>query len=401
MRILQICNKIPYPPKDGGSIAILNLATAMANSGHDVSVLAMNTVKHYFRPELIPGEVRSKIVFDYVDVDTEIKPLHLVANLLLSDLPYNARRFLSHNFSKALIASLNKTTYDVIQLEGLYLCPYIPLLKRHSNALIAYRAHNVESEIWKRITNSVSNPLKKLYLAILTRRLRKLEQKMLNTYDVLIPISERDNMTFREWGNRKPVHISPTGIPASHFKSQHPAGVIRRLFFIGALDWIPNQEGLCWLLDKVWTEISRKIPGSELHIAGRNAPGWLIEKIRRSTARFHGEVDDALRFFDANDIMLVPLFAGSGMRIKIIEAMARSKVVIATPVGAEGLGLGNGKQICIAESPEDFISAIEKVTADNRFFSVMAKSAFEYTKANFGNEEIINRLVDFYKEYLR
>lgn len=399
MKILQLCNKIPFPPNDGGSIAMLNITRSIISSGHSVTILAMNTTKHQFQEGTIPSELKELIDFRYVSVDTSLQVGHMISNLFFSKLPYNAQRFLSEKYSQKLIQLLDESKFDIIQLEGLYLSPYIPLIKRHSNALISFRAHNIESEIWFRIYSNSRNLFKKAYLKILQRRLLKFERSIVNTYDVLVPISERDGKVFSQWGNKMPMHISPTGIIPDQFKKSEPRENYKNLFFIGSLDWIPNQEGITWLLEKVWPEIKMKLPMLELHIAGRNAPRWLVEKLNQSRIHYHGEVDDAAKFFDSNDLMLVPLFSGSGMRVKIVEAMARSKVVVTTPVGAEGLGLVNGMQARIEEYPKSYISAIFELCTQPRIFAEMSKNAFVYTEENFNNEKITALLLQFYKEH--
>lgn len=105
--------------------------------------------------------------------------------------------------------------------------------------------------------------------------------------------------------------------------------------FLGALDWFPNQQGLLWFIDSVWPDVKAKVPEASLHIAGRNASTTLANKIA-SACDYYGEVDDTRKFISDKSICIVPLFAGSGLKIKIIEALAAGKVVVTTPIGAEG-----------------------------------------------------------------
>src|SRR5450759_1216485 len=150
MRILQLMNKVPWPPKDGGAIACLNMTKGFSMLGHEVTVLSMNTSKHHITIKEMPANIRSKANFQLVEVPASINWFEATLNLLFSKLPYNAQRFISDEFSLELIKLLTEKTYDVIQLEGLYLCSYIPVIRKYSKALIAYRAHNIEYEIWER-----------------------------------------------------------------------------------------------------------------------------------------------------------------------------------------------------------------------------------------------------------
>jgi glycosyltransferase involved in cell wall biosynthesis len=130
------------------------------------------------------------------------------------------------------------------------------------------------------------------------------------------------------------------------------------LFFIGSLDWKPNQEGLLWFLSKVWPLCHAKFPHLSFYVAGRNMP----DKIKQMTLDgviMIGEVNDAASFVNQHDIAIVPLLSGSGMRAKIIEAMALGKVVITTTIGLEGIEAQNNFDVCLANSPTDFLDVIQ------------------------------------------
>lgn len=147
MRILQVTNKVPYPPNDGGAIACMNLTRGFSLLGHKVIVLAMNTGKHHITVDEIPEAIKDLADFKLVDVPAPISQFSALINLLFSSQPYNAVRFISESFKSELIALLKQEHFDIIQLEGLYVCPYIPVIREHSNAKIVYRAHNIEHEI--------------------------------------------------------------------------------------------------------------------------------------------------------------------------------------------------------------------------------------------------------------
>ena len=212
MKILQICNKAPYPAKDGGAIAVLNLSEEFALRNNMVTVLAMNTDKHKSDIKAIPRYYTDKIRFIYVAVDTQIKPIKLIWNYFFSSLPYNAVRFIHKKFEDELKNLLVNEKFDLVQIEGLYLLPYINVIRQFSKAKIAYRAHNIESEIWARLANNTLNPFKRFYLFTLSRRIEEFEINAMNSYDLLVPITQRDYLKLNSMGNLKPAHVSPAGI---------------------------------------------------------------------------------------------------------------------------------------------------------------------------------------------
>ena len=130
MKILQVCNKVPYPPRDGGSVAMFNLARGLAVGGNQVDIISMETYKHKDTEQGKP--LPENITHHSIPVETHIKIIELVKNLLFSRMPYNAVRFIDEGFRGHLIEMLEAKKYDIVQLEGLYLSPYIKTIRKHS-----------------------------------------------------------------------------------------------------------------------------------------------------------------------------------------------------------------------------------------------------------------------------
>ncbi len=401
MNILQITNKVPYPPKDGGAIAILTLSQGFAQQGHSVTVLALNTNKHYFNIQQIPKGITEKIKFIALDINTDLKPIAALKNFLFSSTPYNAERFISEAFKRKISTLLAKENFDIIQLEGLYLMPYVEHIKSISKVPVALRAHNIEHEIWEQTLKQETKTLKKFYVANLTNRLRKFELEFINKYDFLVPITQRDADKFKGFKNTKPVHVSPTGVNAKKYQPTQKQPNNLKFFHIGAMDWTPNQEGLLWFLENVWQTIAEKYPEAEFAIAGRNAPKWFEEKILQYRINYLGEVDNALDFMHDNAIMIVPLLSGSGMRIKIIEGLAAGKVIISTKKGAEGIPAIHKKEILLGDSPSEFISNIELILGDKKRFSEISIRAVDFIVKKFDNFAISKALTDFYEKEIK
>ena len=394
MRILVLCNKMPYPSNDGGTIATLNMIMGLAAQGNMVDVLAMQTQKHNFPLEKLSAELKQNINWHSVWIDTEISIGKLLKNLFFSRLPYNAERFVSEEYNTKLI-DLLKNDYDIIQLEGLYLTSYIDTIRKYSKSTISLRAHNVERQIWERLAETEANPVKKLYKRILSHRIGRLESQTLSKIDLLVPITRNDAAQLPFSPGR--TYVAPTGIEPQKFSAYKEPAVPNSVFYIGALDWEPNQEAVLWFVRNVWTSVHQQRPDWELHIAGRNAPKDFAAELTNYPVIFDGQVQSAQEFIERHNIMVVPLLSGSGMRIKIIEAMAHSRCVVTTPVGAEGIDAENGRQILIGETPDELKQLILKVISDANYTQKVAGEAFEYTNTNFNNRQIISGLNNFYK----
>lgn len=396
MKILQVTNKVPYPTKDGGAIACMNLTKGFAHLGHEVSVLSMNTAKHHVSIDEIPLSIRDLAQFHFVEVPARISAFAAFSNLLFSKKPYNAVRFINPNFSKELARLLKENKFDIVQLEGLYLCPYIPIVRKYSKATIVYRSHNIEHEIWER-TITLAKGIKKIYLTNLSARIKRFEIDLLNSYDLLVPITERDGNILNSLGNCKPQHVSQTGIDSSVLVPNAKNLEYPSVFHIGSMEWAPNQEGLIWFLENCWSHIHKKHPELKFYVAGRNAPAWLIDKLKAPNVIFVGEVADAYEFMNSKSVMIVPLFSGSGMRIKIIEGMALGKSIVSTPVGAEGIDINPDKNIVIASEAETFSEAISKLVENREFFDTIGKNAVDFINEKFDNLAAASKLIEFYK----
>lgn len=398
MKILFVTNKMPYPPIDGGSIATFSLAKSIKKLGHEVTFLAMNTSKHEIDCNEIPDNIFANYNLNVVNINTDINIIGALKNLIFSKLPYNAQRFLNKDFDKKLAEILNKNDFDIVQLEGLYLCPYIETIRKKSNAKIALRSHNIEHEIWHRTALNDKNFLKRIYLKNLALRIKKLKLKYLNKYDFLIPITDRDARRYSFFGNKKPVFVIQTGVDSDNYVPNTDKAEFPGFFHLGALDWMPNQEGLIWFLENVWQEISQKFNQYKFYIAGRNAPKSFVKLIKNyRNVEYLGEVDNAKDFINSKTVMIVPLLSGSGMRIKIIEGMALGKIIISTKVGTEGIATTHKENIIIADNGQDFINEIENLLTNKQDYCHIKNNAIKFVAENYDNKIIANSLIDFFK----
>ncbi len=397
MNILVVCNKFPYPPKDGGQIATFAMIRGMKEAGHSVTVVAINTKKHYYDVTQMPANIAALADFRTLFLDTDLTIKDALCNLLFSRLPYTATRFISKDFETLLRGVFNEKQFDVVQLEGLYLCAYIPLIRECSSAKIAYRAHNVEYEIWARLAHETKNFVKRIYLQNLAKRVEHFEKSMLNTYDYIVPITQRDADTYTQIGNAKPSFLAPTGIfvndlPQKETVVEQPIS----LFHLGALDWSPNQQGLAWFIQNCLPLLRSQFPDLQLFVAGRNAPSWIVEQLQVPGVVYEGEVPDAYEFMSKHTIMIVPLLAGGGMRIKILEGMSYGKVIVSTSIGAEGISGENDKDFCIADTPQDFTNAIVRLVKNKELCANLGENATIFVSTKFDNRQILANLLSLY-----
>ena len=171
------------------------------------------------------------------------------------------------------------------------------------------------------------------------------------------------------------------------------------LFHIGAMDWMPNRESIEWLLDEVWPVVHREVPQAHLYLAGRKMPErWMHATIEGVSVV--GEVPDAGYFIAGKQINVVPLRSGSGIRVKIIEAMAAGKAVVTTSVGAQGIEYTDGENLLIADTPEQFARQIKRLVEDQDYCAKVGEAAARLVAEQYDVKTLTDRLLRFYEEIL-
>ena len=267
MKILLLCNKSPWPPAEGGPIAMNMIIEGLLRAGHSVKVLAINSNKYNVDISSIPEEYREKTGIELVYVDLSIRPFAAFCNLF-SSRSYHVERFVSKDMENALIRILQSEKFDIVQFELLYMSPYARVVRKYSDARIVLRTHNIEHLIWQRVAESTKNPLKRLYLKNLVRKLKNYECSVIRQYDGIAAITDQDAAFFRSANclqpedlSRIPVITIPFGIDPGQYPLTNEEPDFPSLFSIGAMDWIPNLEGICWFLERSGRRSTGSIPG--------------------------------------------------------------------------------------------------------------------------------------------
>lgn len=398
MKVLFLCNKSPFPPREGGPLAMNANIQALLSAGHQVKVLALNTNKYFVKEEEIPNAYRESTGIEFVYTDLSIKPLQAIQNLF-SNRSFHVERFITENLTQKLIHVLQQEDYDIVQLEMLYMTPYIETIRKYSSARVILRSHNVEHLIWERITSKTKNPIKKIYLKYLTKKLREYELNTLNTYDGIISISTFDADYFKNNGCTIPLVAVPFGVDINEYPPSQDKFEFPSLFHIGSMNWMPNEEGISWLIESTWPLIHKEFPDLKLYLAGRMMPDWL-KNLQVPNVEVVGEVPDARNFIHEKGIMVVPLFSGSGIRIKIIEGMALGKAIISTEIGAEGINYTPDQDILIANDKKSFVDAVRKSISNIELCKQLGENARNLIIREHSLEVIVKKLQTFYNEVL-
>ena len=426
MKILVVGNRVPWPLHDGGAIATYGMLRSLAENGAEVDFFSFNTKKHFAENAIIEKYFGFCKVH-LVSLDAGVKPLNALWNLLFGG-SYHLERYDDLEAAVELYDLIQSSNYDCVMVEGLYSMPItLRVMKQmsvrpnngvmdvdpiNSNETIqkepikwVYRSHNLEYQIWERLAISTLQPLKKWYLALQSKRLKRAEIDAWCRMDAIVPIVETDSLVIRtalteiqqinggDSDSRQPsIHVYQPGIAI-----ERPFAFIHQpmsLFHIGSMEWQANEQGVMWFLNKVWPLVLSAQPNAKFHLAGKG--------LSKQDPRFfqsgivnHGEVSNAEDFMHQHGVMIVPIQAGSGIRIKTLEAMALGVPIVSTSIGAQGLTVMDDVEIKIADEPKEFAAAICTLLSSPAKSQEMTSQARKYVERHHNLKRNTAELLGF------
>ncbi|MFM9055795.1 MAG: glycosyltransferase [Bacteroidota bacterium] len=393
MKALILCPRIPFPPADGGSIAMVQLQKGLHEAGVQTDVLAFNTTKHHIDPSSFDPGYCSETRLETVDLDNRVKPIPALIQLLKGE-SYHISRFDSSGFHQVLQQKLKQDPVDFVLLESLSMAPYLPDIRAHSTSLVILRAHNVEHVIWQKLARKSGNPARRAYLNILSRQLKDFECRILNAVDGIAAIAETDANVFRGLAPKTPICVIPTSLDVPSSPAETRSSLSPVVAHLGAMDWMPNREGIEWFLREVWPRVQAKNQSLTLRIAGKHMPEKL-RALNKPGLEVSGYIEDAKAFLGQADMLFVPLLSGSGMRVKLAEGMSLGKAIVTTSQGCEGIDAEHGQELLVADSPDDFASCILQLAADKALRQKIGSGAHQFATARFSSQKITQDFIRF------
>ncbi len=399
----------------------------LAEAGHTVTVLAVNTPKHH-QPADALAHLGPNVHMVTVDVDTRLSPLKALHNLLLSERPYNVERFISPRLAETLKTLLLTQAIDVVHVEGTFVAWYVAefvtqeiaagrLPAREQLPLFVLRSQNVEYTIWEMLAHRAGNPLKKWYLQKLAQRLRAFEHWLLPHFDAIIAITEEDAERFRSMyasalaatasngkqpaaARRAPtIAVMPASFDLRRLRPATTAAQPRTVFMLGSLNWLPNLEGVDWFLREVWPQAHAELPELELHLAGSHPPESLTSRPAGQDKVFvHGFVDSSTAFMAQYELMLVPLLSGGGMRVKVVEGLAVGKAILSTTIGAEGIAARDGENLLLRDSPAAWLQVLRDYYHGRLPLAEIGRAAARTAHELYDTQQVTAQLVRLYEQ---
>lgn len=395
MKILLLTNLIPYPLDNGGKIKSFNMLK-MLSLMHKIDLFSFyEEDKDIENIEPLKALCNNIVVFKKpLTTSTNMNYMKKIAvKTLFSALPMVAYKFKDEHMYNALEDAIKNNKYDIIYVDHLQLAVYHHIFEKY-NLPFYLDQHNCESQIIKRQVDKEQSFAKKIFLGYEYKKLKRFEEKILQKAEKVVVLSEEDKkvMTKNLEINLDKFIIIPIPVESSYKKEiKYNIKEEINLLFLGTLSWYPNAHGLEWYIDKVIPLLEEKDVKYKFYIVGK-APGESIISKCASNPNIiiTGYVDDINEYVEKCDVMVVPIFIGSGMRVKILEALGKCIPVISTAIGAEGIDVVEGQDILVANNEKEFFNCIIKVKGDNELYTELQRNGLILYEEKYSLNAICN-----------
>ncbi|MGH9702812.1 MAG: glycosyltransferase family 4 protein, partial [Candidatus Acidiferrales bacterium] len=346
MKILWVKAGGLLPLDTGGKIRSYHILRQLSRR-HDVTFFT-------FYPEH-PNDLHAEL--EQMFSQTILRPLRLphgksagavadYARGIFSRKPYQIAKYGASRMATELNTLIQREAFDLAICDFLAPAGVFPW---HVECPKVFFTHNVEAQIWKRHLEVTRNPLWKVICWREYHATARAERCYLNLADHVLAVSETDKDIFTQQIDSDKITVVPTGVDIDYFRPADREEQPNILVFTGSMDWMPNEDGIFYFVEKILPRIRRTFPNVSLQVVGRRPSARLLELARTTEGlQVTGGVEDIRPHVQSGAVFVVPLRVGSGTRLKIFEAMAMGKAVVSTTIGAEGLPVHSGKNIVIA-----------------------------------------------------
>jgi sugar transferase (PEP-CTERM/EpsH1 system associated) len=379
-RILWLCPKLPYPLVSGERIRHFNLIRRLATRH------AVHLVSFQERPddaEFVP--VLEKFCEQVVTVPLPRRQ-PLPQRMLAAMNPrrsFYVHRYTSPTMRHAVESISNRWSYDVVQAENIFMTQYLRDVNQRSRPARIVTLINIESILCERCSRVESHPLKRVYWRLEAAKLASLEHRQLGGMDAVVTMSEHDRGVVQRMVPGAHVFTVANSVDTEEYQVPPEIERERSVVFTGSLGYQPNADAVAFFLDEVWHRVRRAVPDGTCQIVGRDPSRALLSRSGTDGVVVTGHVDDVRPYLARAGATIVPLRAGAGTRLKILEAMATGNGIVSTRIGAEGLDVRDGVDLLLADDPAAFAQAVIRVLTDPELRRRLGTSARQRVETRY------------------
>lgn len=355
---LNLAYSLPYPARSGYDLRVWNLCCCLARRMHHTILC---------RHQTPPG---SECMDVFREKGIDLHSLHLPApgrmnkcakglRFLLSPYPLMAAGWMFAEMERSLVDLLNKRSFDLIVMEGIWLGAYWPLIAS-SGAIKVLNHYDLEALSLRRQASVMKPGLEKALFLYDARRMQKMEDRILLTADWIWVTSAREQQVLLQRYPALPVGLAPNGVDCGAKKLLAPVSG-HEILFVGCMRHFPNVDAVRYFVREVLPLLRQKVPDALFRVVGRGTGPDIRELAKNPGVVITGEVSDLLPYYRQCAACVVPLRSGGGTRLKILECMAYGRPVVSTSLGAEGIEIEDGRHFLRADTPAAMVDSILRI----------------------------------------
>ena len=366
MNILWLSHLMPYPPKGGVYQRSYNLMKELSKYNNLYLICFSQKSQQgneHERQTAIKGlsdlgKVLNVFLFDS-DKSSTAK-LKLALTSIFTKTPYTVNWLNAPGVKEAISTAIKQYNIDIVHHDTISWGKYLPSdATIPNNYKIVLNHHNIESHMMLRRASKASNILKRLYFLQEGYKLQSYENKICSKYDLNITCSDTDTSRLKRRIPSANTHTVPNGVDMEYFCPRSTQQQPNSLIFAGGLSWYPNIAAMDFFMHRVWPDLIKSIPSVSMTIVGRNPPQWLKDLAsKHEELSVTGFVDDVRPLIESASVYVCPINDGGGTKLKILDALAMKKAIVAHPIACEGIDVTEGENILFAETEDEYIKKI-------------------------------------------
>jgi len=401
MKVLFLTPQVPYPPQQGAALRNWGLISGLA-ARHDMAILSF----------LSPGQ--SLEPADPLQSAARIETVPLPARTLRDRLrsmlttrqPDMALRLVSESYARRLADWLAREPFDVVHIGGIEMAPYLGIVNSaQPRPVTVFDDLNCEYLLQRRaFLTDLGTPARwagAAYSFVQWRRLYRYEAQVCRHADRVLAVSDADAAALRDLVPGLDVTVVPNGVDTQAYvpgifdtELQIPKDA---LVFTGTMDFRPNVDAVLWFAQKVLPLVRAQVPEVSFFVVGQR-PHRRLDCLRRDPAvKLTGWVEDVHPYIAQAAVYVAPLRIGGGTRLKLLEAMAMGKPVVATRLGAEGYPVTDERELLLADTPADFAAAVVRLLRETERQAALGQAARAFVEEYYDWRIIVPRVDEVYR----
>jgi glycosyltransferase involved in cell wall biosynthesis len=396
MKILIISPQVPFPLIDGGRKSVYYPIKHLSQRGHSINLACLSDLDN---PEAIQEMEKYCTVSVVYNKNKKPTVCGAFKSLFVSS-PYILSRYHNERLLDLSITLIHKHAIDLIQVEGIHAAYFGLKIREVVHKPVILRLHNLESVNFKRYIQQYKNIIYKMFLQLELKKIINYEEKQCVKYDRVLMISTEDDKSLLNMNPSIHTKVIPAGVDLEYFNQCSIKVEKDSILWMGSLGWPPNQDSFWWFYNEIVPEIVKKSPTVIVSVVGSNPPPDIL-RIKHPNVKIIGYVEDVREYLQRASVCVVPLRAGSGIRLKLLEMFAMKKAVVSTAIGCEGLNVINGKHLLIADDPKDFSDSVVKLLSDLMLRDKLGKNGREHVEKYYSWESIAAKFEQEYSNVIK